>query len=135
MATIGGARTTPFGEHIGILEAGRAADLSLIDWREVSYPFLDPETPVLDAVIQRAKTQAVRLVMCDGEVIYQDGVFTRVDRDAALKELHDQMANALSSDEVQRRKLSKALLPYVRKFYDGYMRPHATVPFYQQSAR
>jgi cytosine/adenosine deaminase-related metal-dependent hydrolase len=135
MATIGGARTTPFGEHIGILEAGRAADLSLIDWRSVSYPYLDPETPVLDAVIQRAKTDAVRLVMCAGEVIYRDGVFTRVDRDAALRELHDQLANALSDDEAQRRKLSKALLPHVRKFYEGYMSPHATAPFYQQSAR
>jgi cytosine/adenosine deaminase-related metal-dependent hydrolase len=135
MATIGGARTTPFGESIGILEAGRAADLSLIDWRAVSYPYLDPETPVLDAVIQRAKTDAVKLVMCNGEVIYRNGVFTRVDRDAALRELHDQLANALSSDEVQRRKLAKALLPYVRNFYEGYMSPHATSPFYQQSAR
>jgi 5-methylthioadenosine/S-adenosylhomocysteine deaminase len=121
MATIGGARTTPFGERIGVLEAGRAADLSLIDWRQVSYPYLDPETPVLDAVIQRAKTEAVKLVMCNGEVIYQNGAFTRVNRDAALRELHDQLANALSSDEVQRRKLSKALLPYVRKFYEGYL--------------
>ena len=111
------------------LEAGRAADLSLIDWRRVSYPYLDPETPVLDAVIQRAKTEAVRLVMCNGEVIYQNGAFTRVDRDAALRELHDQLANALSSDEVQRRKLSKALLPHVRKFYEGYMSPHAMSPF------
>ena len=129
MATIGGARTTPFGERIGVLEAGRAADLSLIDWRQVSYPYLDPETPLLDAVVQRAKTEAVRLVMCSGEVIYQNGVFTRVDRDAALRELHDQLANALSSDEVQRRKLSKALLPHVRKFYEGYMSPHAMSPF------
>jgi 5-methylthioadenosine/S-adenosylhomocysteine deaminase len=135
MATIGGARTTPFGERIGVLEAGRAADLSLIDWRQVSYPYLDPETPVLDAVIQRAKTEAVKLVMCNGEPIYQNGAFTRVDRDTALRELHDQLANALSSDEVQRRKLSKALLPYVRKFYEGYLSPHATAPFYQQNAR
>jgi 5-methylthioadenosine/S-adenosylhomocysteine deaminase len=135
MATIGGARTTPFGERIGVLEAGRAADLSLIDWRQVSYPYLDPETPVLDAVIQRAKTEAVKLVMCNGELIYQNGAFTRVDRDAALRELHDQLAHALSSDEIQRRKLSKALLPFVRKFYEGYLSPHATAPFYQPSAR
>jgi cytosine/adenosine deaminase-related metal-dependent hydrolase len=135
MATIGGARTTEFGEHIGILEAGRAADLSLIDWGQVFYPYLDPLTPVLDAVIQRAKAEAVKLVMCNGEVIYQDGVFTRIDRDAALKELHDQLANALSSEEVERRKLSEAILPYVRKFYAEYMTPHTTSPFYQQSAR
>jgi 5-methylthioadenosine/S-adenosylhomocysteine deaminase len=135
MATVGGARTTAFGEQIGTLEAGRAADLSLIDWDSIAYPYLDPETPAIDAVIQRAKSQAVRLVMCDGEVIYRDGVFTRVDRNAALRELHDQLANALSDEEVQRRKLSKALLPHVRKFYADYLSPHATAPFDQRNAR
>ena len=135
MATIGGARTTAFGEQIGTLEAGRAADLSLIDWDSIAYPYLDTETPVIDAVIQRAKSQAVRLVMCDGQVIYRDGIFTRVDRDAALRELHDQLANALSDEEVERRKLSKALLPHVRKFYADYLSPHATPPFDQRNAR
>ncbi len=135
MATVGGARTTAFGEQIGTLEAGRAADLSLIDWDSIAYPYLDPETPAIDAVIQRAKSQAVRLVMCDGEVIYRDGIFTRVDRDAALKELHDQLANALSDEEVERRKLSKALLPHVRKFYADYLSPHASPPFDQRNAR
>ena len=33
MATEGGARTTPFGDGIGALEVGRAADMVLIDWQ------------------------------------------------------------------------------------------------------
>jgi Zn/Cd-binding protein ZinT len=52
----------------------------LIDWDSVAYPYLDELTPTLDAVIQRAKSQAVTMTMCDGEVIYQDGKFTKVDR-------------------------------------------------------
>jgi 5-methylthioadenosine/S-adenosylhomocysteine deaminase len=35
----------------------------LIDWREISYPYLDAETPLLDAVLQRAKTSGVRTVI------------------------------------------------------------------------
>ncbi len=135
MATEGGARTTPFGDRIGVLEPGCLADLSLVDWRQIAYPYLDVETPLLDAVVQRAKAGGVKLVMCDGEVIYENGVFTGVDRDAALRTLHDQLAAALSTDEVQRRRLAKALFPHVKKFYDGYLTPHATPPFYQQSAR
>ena len=57
------------------------------------------------------------MTMCDGEVIYQDGKFTKVDRTAALKALHDDLTKALSDDEVERRKLSVALLPHARKFY------------------
>lgn len=135
MATAGGARTTPYGESLGTIEPGKGADLSLVDWDSVAYPYLDEETPLLDAVIQRAKASAVRTVMCDGEVIYQDGRFTRVDRDAALKALHDDLSRALSDDEVERRRLSKALLPHAKRFYQGYMDPARHEPFYRQSSR
>src|SRR6266508_2533645 len=118
MATVGGARTTPYGETLGSLEVGKGADMVLIDWDQVAYPYLDELTPTLDAVVQRAKNQAVTMTMCDGEVIYQDGKFTKVDKTAALKALHDDLAKALADDEVERRKLSVALLPYARKFYE-----------------
>jgi 5-methylthioadenosine/S-adenosylhomocysteine deaminase len=135
MATSGGAATTPFAETIGALEVGRAADIVLIDWRAISYPYLDPETPLLDAVLQRAKTGGVRTVICDGDVIYQDGKFTKVDRDGALRALHEDLQRALSDDEVERRRLSKSLLPHVRAFYANYFDPDQHAPFYRQSAR
>jgi 5-methylthioadenosine/S-adenosylhomocysteine deaminase len=135
MATTGGAKTTPYATGIGTLEVGKAADLVLLDWKQISYPYLDDQTPLLDAVIQRAKSEGVKLTMCDGEVIYQDGKFTKVDRDAALKALHDDLQKALSNDEVERRKLSKALLPHVRKFYASYIDPAKHEPFYRPSSR
>jgi hypothetical protein len=135
MATVGGARTTPFGASIGTLEVGKAADLVLLDWRQISYPYLDEETPLLDAVIQRARAEGVKLTMCDGEVIYENGRFTRVDKDQALKDLHNDLQKALTHDEVERRKLSKALLPHVRQFYANYIDPANHEPFYRVSSR
>lgn len=135
MATAGGAKTTPFGDQLGVLEPGRAADMVLIDWRQISWPYLDEETPLLDAVLQRAKAGAVGTVICDGEIIYADGRFTRVDRDAALRTLHDQLSHALADDEVERRKLAKALLPHVKAFYATYFDPEQHEPFYRPSSR
>lgn len=135
MATEGGAKTTPFGGHIGALAPGRAADMVLIDWRQISFPYLDDETPLLDAVLQRAKTEGVRSVICDGEVIYADGRFTKVDRDGALRALHEDLQRALSDDEVERRRLSKALLPHVKAFYARYFDPARHAPFYRPSSR
>jgi cytosine/adenosine deaminase-related metal-dependent hydrolase len=135
MATVGGAMTTPFGSRIGSLAVGNAADLLLIDWDKLAYPYLDPETPILDVVVQRARTDAVDLVMVAGEVVYQDGRFTRVDRDAALRELHQSLQRPLADDEVERRRLSKALLPHVRRFYAGYFDPGAHLPYYRGSSR
>lgn len=134
MATVGGARTTGFGDKLGTLDVGTAADLVLMDWNAVSYPYLDPLTPMLDAVIQRAKTGGVRHVMCAGETIYADGRFTKVDQAGALRQLHEDLGRALSDDEVQRRHLSKALLPHIRRFYAGYADPSKHVPFYKPSS-
>ena len=84
MATEHGAKTTAFGESIGRLDPGRFFDAVLINWRTATYPYQDPDIPVLDAVMQRAKTGAVDAVFVDGEIVYADGRFTKVDRDAVL---------------------------------------------------
>ncbi len=135
MATTGGAKTTPYGSTIGALEVGKAADLVMIDRDQVAYPYLDEETPLLDAVIQRAKTDGVTRVMCDGEVIYEEGTFKRVDKTQALKALHDDLSKALTHEEAERRNLSKALLPHVRKFYADYIDPAKHDPYYRPSSR
>ncbi len=135
LATVGGAKTTGYGTRLGTLELGKAADMVLLDWRQISYPYLDAETPVLDAIIQRAKTEGVRTVIADGEILYQDGKFTRLDRAAALRQLSEIMRRPLSGEEVERRCLSKAIFPHVKAFYEGYCDADAHVPYYRQSSR
>jgi 5-methylthioadenosine/S-adenosylhomocysteine deaminase len=135
MATTGGAKTTPFGAHLGALEIGKAADMVLIDWKQISYPYLDVEMPVLDAVIQRAKTEGVKTVIVSGEIVYQDGRFTKVDRDAALRKLSELLKRPLTPDEIERRQLSKAVLPHVQSFYEGYYDSASHAPYYRQNSR
>ena len=134
MATAGGAKTTAFRERIGTLEVGKGADMVLMDRDKFSFPYLDPEYPVLDALIQRAKTDGVDLVMCAGEVIFEGGAFARVDRMGALEQLRQDLTRALTDEEVERRGLSKALLPHVEKFYADYFDPNSHTPFYTQSS-
>jgi 5-methylthioadenosine/S-adenosylhomocysteine deaminase len=135
MATAGGARTTPYGAEIGTLEIGKAADLVMIDWKQVSFPYLDVETPVLDAVLLRAKTQGVSTVMIEGEVVYADGRFTRIDRDAALEALAESLKRDFTPEERERRNLSHLVMPYVKAFYDGYINPEDHVPPYRPNSR
>ena len=135
MATSGGAKTTPYAAEIGALEVGKAADMVLLDWKQISYPYLDSEVPVLDAVIQRAKMAGVHTVIVAGEIIYQDGKFTRIDRYGALRQLSDILKRPLSSNEIERRWLSKAVLPRVKAFYDGYCDLDGHAPYYRQNSR
>jgi 5-methylthioadenosine/S-adenosylhomocysteine deaminase len=73
--------------------------------------------------------------MVADEVVYRDGRFTGVDRDAALCELHQSLQGPLAEDEIERRRLSKALLPHVRRFYDRYFDPKTHLPYYRASSR
>ncbi len=135
MATSDGAATTPFGDHIGELGVGRAADLVLLPWRSVSYPYLETGTPVVDAVVHRARAAAIDLVIVAGEVVVRDGRPTRVDKAAVLEELAAILRRPLTPDEEHRRRLGRAVFPHVKRFYAGWLDPGSLDPFYRQSSR
>jgi cytosine/adenosine deaminase-related metal-dependent hydrolase len=135
MATAGGAATTGFGDRIGALEPGRAADLVLLPWKSLAAPYLDPETSPIDAVVHRARAAAIDTVMVAGEVVLKDGRFTRVDRAAVLEELSAALRAPLRPEEERRRGLARAIFPHVRRFYDGWLDGPARDPFYAPSSR
>lgn len=120
MATELGAKTTPYNSNIGRLDVGRAADMVLFDWDQVSYPYLDPNTKIIDALVQRAKCRDVHTVLINGEVVLQNGKITRIDEGEILDELAEVLNRPLTEEEGNMRVLVKELLPHVKKFYHGY---------------
>jgi 5-methylthioadenosine/S-adenosylhomocysteine deaminase len=117
MATAGGARTTAFGNEIGEIRVGAAADLVLVDWDGIAYPFIDERVPLITALVQRAKTRDVSTVICAGEVVYRDGQFTRINRKEILAVLHDQMNRPLTDGERAEREIAVELLPEYMHYY------------------
>jgi cytosine/adenosine deaminase-related metal-dependent hydrolase len=135
MATEHGAATTNFGDSIGRLVPGARADMVLLDWQQVAFPFLDEDTDVLSAVVQRAKAGGVETVMVEGEVIYRNRRFTRIDKDAALAELAARMGRPRSPEEETRRSVARRVAPFIRDFYRDYLPGETPQPFYVTSAR
>ena len=135
MATESGAHTTRFADEVGVLEPGKAADLVVMNWEHLAYPYLDDTIPVLEAIIHRSRTHGIDAVMVAGEVILEDGRFTRVDKDALLDELSEMLKAPLTPDELRRRELAKEVFPYVKKVYDGWFRPEAYNSFYCTSCQ
>jgi cytosine/adenosine deaminase-related metal-dependent hydrolase len=135
MATEHGAGTTPFGDGIGRLSPGCHADLVLFDWREVTRPWQSADIPLVDVLVQRAKTTAVKTVLVGGEAVYADGRFTRVDRDAALDEIAARFARPLTPAEAARRDLARAIFPHVRAFYADWLDGLGDEPHYRPSGR
>lgn len=135
MATEGGANTTAFGAEIGRLDEGRRMDAVLINWKTATYPFQDPDIPLLDAVIQRARQNAVDAVLVNGEAIYENGKFRHVDRDAVLEDIARHYAAPRTAEETARRQMGLDVFPHVKAFYDGYLDGERREPFYGQSSR
>lgn len=120
MATEGGAKTTAFAGRIGRLDPSYLFDAVLIDWQKSTYPYQDPAIPLLDALIQRAKTSAVSAVYVGGELIYDHGRFTKVDKDATLAEISQILNRPGARDALSCRALSNGIFDHARKFYEEY---------------
>jgi len=52
-----------------------------------------------------------------------------------VRQLSELLKRPLSAEELERRRLSKAVFPHVRAFYDGYCEPDSHSPYYRQNSR
>ena len=130
-----GAKTTGFGEFIGIIEPGRAADLVLLNWDKLCFPYLDEEVSVIDAIVQRARMHDVDGVMVNGQMILEEGEFTRIDETATLAELSRTLRVPLTENERRRRLATREARPYVEAFYDRYAEGMQRLPYYHMNAK
>lgn len=87
MVTIGGARTTMLEQVMGSLEAGKAADLLLLDLN--SYSFAPNDVAKHLAFAENGSS--IELVMVGGRVVFEDGKLTTVDEAAILHEIRERV--------------------------------------------
>ncbi|HZI18445.1 MAG TPA: 5'-deoxyadenosine deaminase [Pyrinomonadaceae bacterium] len=76
MATLDGARALGLDAEIGSLEAGKRADLSIVD---LSGPHLSPRPDVVSTLVYAAQPSDVRDVLIDGRVVLRGGRHTTLD--------------------------------------------------------
>ena len=128
MATLGGARATMF-EDIGALEPGMKADLITINLKSVTEPYLDPEAPIVDALMYKAKGSDVDTVMIDGRVMVEGGRVISVDESRMMESLKGELSRPLSEEDRARRRTAEELKPYIQRFYEAW-EPGQDKPFY-----
>ncbi|MDC7785598.1 amidohydrolase family protein [Rhodoplanes sp. TEM] len=73
MATTNGAVAAGFSPDTGTLAPGRAADLIALSLTRTRAPWIEPDMPLMEAVIARAHGTDVRLTMIDGRIVFRDG--------------------------------------------------------------
>ncbi|MCT9078397.1 amidohydrolase [Streptomyces fulvoviolaceus] len=84
MATIEGARALGLGEHLGSLEAGKRADLGVLD---LGGPHLRPLHDPWSTLAYTAHSADVRDTVVDGRVLMRDRVLTTLDEATVIADL------------------------------------------------
>jgi len=82
MATIGGARVLAMEDRIGTLEAGKRADVVIIDLQQ---PKVQPVYAVESAIVYAASGSSVVTTIVDGKVLFRGGKVLTVDEAEAVK--------------------------------------------------
>jgi 5-methylthioadenosine/S-adenosylhomocysteine deaminase len=96
IATIGGATVLGMEKEIGSLEAGKRADIVLLDLRQVWNP-LDVSGPssVYSSIVFSGSPANVSAVMADGRWLFRGGTHQSIDEDQALHNGRDELARLL----------------------------------------
>ena len=77
----------------GILAEGMAADLIVID---INQPHMRPVHDLKNNLVYSASGSDIILTMCDGKVLYRDGIFLTIDVEKALAETEKSCARILA---------------------------------------
>ena len=107
MATIEGAQAIGLGHEIGSLEAGKKADLIIVDLTEPNLlPILnEPVRTIVPNLIYAGTGQEVRTVMVDGQILMRDGLILTLDDQAIRDEAQleaQKVARRVAADPVHR---------------------------------
>ena len=88
MVTVNGAHAAGFGAEVGVVEAGRKADLIALSLDRIHGTYLDADVSLIDAVMGRAEGRDVRLTMVEGRIVYRDGVLRSMDEGELRARVH-----------------------------------------------
>jgi 5-methylthioadenosine/S-adenosylhomocysteine deaminase len=90
MATIDGAKALGLDREIGSLEAGKRADLILVDTRHPSLqPFIEEPFNLTANLVYAARGHEVSLTMVDGRVLYENGELKTIDEPAVIRAIQE----------------------------------------------
>jgi 5-methylthioadenosine/S-adenosylhomocysteine deaminase len=113
MATAGGARAMGLADELGAVEAGRRADLILLDLGTLGFvPLNDP----VRQVVYCENGSSVRTVLVNGRVVVDEGTLTTIDL-AALREEGTEFARKAVADNRAVREQYARLRSYFEEMH------------------
>lgn len=136
MATINGSKPCGFQSELGILGAGKKADMILVDLKPIlQNPWTSPECKLSNLVIYRALGRNVDSSVIGGKIVMKNRKILTIDVDALYNEVNEQAERWPSKDNVRYRELLYAIKPYYQKWYNDWLKDLQLYPYYNMNSR
>jgi 5-methylthioadenosine/S-adenosylhomocysteine deaminase len=116
MATVNGARAFQ-REHIGRLQPGYRADMTLLNAKRMATPYLWPGHDPYAAALQKAEPDHIDMVISRGRKLLDGGRIVTVDEEQVTRKLQSLYETMWKKQDGQRQALIRDLEPYFYKFF------------------
>ena len=131
LTTENNAKLLGFGNMLGRLEIGKLADLVVLDYEEMCYPYVDPKHDPIDVLLYRGKGNHVHTVIVDGKVVVESGKILTIDEQSIASRLAEASSRPRSEQEEALSKAMNGLKPYIINYYKGWQGKMKFRPFFE----
>jgi 5-methylthioadenosine/S-adenosylhomocysteine deaminase len=135
MATETNASLLGCGRELGRLEPGRLADLILLDYRKICFPFVDPVHDPIEVLLFRGKGSHVHTVIVDGRIVVEGGRVLTVDEEAIGGRLAKEASRPRTEKEKELAEALDELKKHVIRYYQGWTEKTETKPYFTINSR
>jgi len=135
MVTETNANLLGYGRQLGRLEPGRLADLVLLDYPKMCFPFVDPSHDPIEVLLYRGKGSHVHTVMVDGRIVVEDGRVLAVDEKAVGNRLAEAASRPRTEKEEALAQALDELKKHVIQYYQGWTQKVESKPYFAINSR
>ena len=119
----------------GRLEPGRFADLVLLDYEKMCYPFVDPSHDPTEVLLYRGRGSHVHTVMVNGRVVLQEGKLLTLNEETVGSRLAEAASRPRTDKETALVDMMDELRKHVTAYYAGWPGKVRTEPYFRLNSK
>jgi cytosine/adenosine deaminase-related metal-dependent hydrolase len=135
MATETNAELLGYGRELGRLEIGRLADLVLLDYENMRFPFTEPFHDPVEVLLYRGKPSHVHTVMVAGRIVVEQGRVLTVDEEGVGRKLASAASRPRSDGDLALSRAVDELRSQVVRYYRGWVDKAEMDPYFYLNSR
>ncbi len=130
------SRVCGFGSDLGILAPGKAADILLVDLKEIiSEPWSNPDFPLQHQLIHRALGRHVNTVVIGGQIVMKDRQMLTVDLESLYREAAKAARRGQTAEQKKYAKVMQKIKPYYQAWYNNWLEQLELDPYTIMNSR